>query len=228
MSDFVPSPAVFSTFRVVIFCIDEQNQSLVARAFDARTLKVDGTALPVHQGVATLGSTLAQFAVSDTGTLVYIPHANLPAETLTWVNRDGSEKALPFPPGRLYQSPRISPDGSRLIVVGDRGFGAPILLANLTMGTFGELPRQKGSFGPAPIPAWTPDGMSVTYNGANQRDQIDSAGGPQWRRTCTVHAARSGWRSIVDAYGRGGCRRESLQIRVTCGCGRRRKESHAG
>ena len=147
----------------------EQNQSLVARAFDARTLKVDGSALPVHQGVATLGSTVAQFAVSDTGTLVYIPHANLPAETLTWVNRDGSEKALPFPPG-LYQSPRISPDGSRLIVVGYRGFGAPILLANLTTGTFGELPRQKGSYGPAPIPAWTPDGMSVTYTGSNQRD----------------------------------------------------------
>ena len=60
----------------------------------------------------------ANYTVSSTGTLVYVPEgavAATPMTLLTWVDRSGREKPIDAPP-RAYGPPRVSPDGSRLAV----------------------------------------------------------------------------------------------------------------
>jgi eukaryotic-like serine/threonine-protein kinase len=146
----------------------EQNDSLLAVRFDPQTLKATGAAVSVAQGVATMGTNITQFAVSESGTLIYVPRLPIPDEVLTWVTPEGQEQPIATLPAGKYRSPRISPDGTRLSVASGDGTDADILVANLATGAFGALPRQKPSFGPAPIPLWTPDGASLTYAGREQ------------------------------------------------------------
>ena len=55
-----------------------------------------------------------QYAVSDSGTLVYIPGTEIAASsvqrTLVWVDRNGKEEPLAAPLN-AYSNPQISPDG---------------------------------------------------------------------------------------------------------------------
>ena len=146
----------------------EQNDSLLAVRFDPQTLKASGAAVPLAQGVATMGTNITQFAVSESGTLIYVPRLPIPDEVLVWVTPEGQEQPIAALPAGKYRSPRISPDGTRLSVASGDGTDADILVANLATGAFGALPRQKPSFGPAPIPLWTADGASLTYAGREQ------------------------------------------------------------
>jgi dipeptidyl aminopeptidase/acylaminoacyl peptidase len=55
-----------------------------------------------------------QYAVSDSGTLAYIPEgAAAEGNTLLWVERDGKEVSLSAPPDS-YTNPRVSPDGTKV------------------------------------------------------------------------------------------------------------------
>ena len=146
----------------------EQDDSVLAVPFDTRRLKPTGPAVSLAQGVATMGTNIAQFAVSESGTLIYVPRRAIPDEALTWVTREGVEQPVAGLPAGKYRMPRISPDGLRLSVISGEGSDADILIANLATGAFGALPRQKPSFGPSPIPLWTPDSASLTYAGREQ------------------------------------------------------------
>lgn len=91
--------------------------TMVGVQFDPASFSV-GTPVVLVEGVqrreGTLGSA-AQFAVSPTGTLAYVESKKVPpaTRTLVWIDRQGREEPLPTEP-RVYVSPRISPDGSRL------------------------------------------------------------------------------------------------------------------
>jgi Tol biopolymer transport system component len=65
------------------------------------------------------GATAAQFSVSDTGTLVYVPGPATPdaggAFALALIGRDGTAKPLDVPP-KPYAYPRVSPDAKRIAV----------------------------------------------------------------------------------------------------------------
>jgi len=56
-------------------------------------------------------------AVTNTGTLVYVPGGpqNSSLASLVWVDRHGRETPIPWEP-RSYASARISPDGRRVAV----------------------------------------------------------------------------------------------------------------
>ena len=64
----------------------------------------------------------ARYALSDTGTLVFLPRAPPARRTLAWVDRAGKTTPLPLEP-RAYWTPRLSPDGRQFAVV-VRGRGA--------------------------------------------------------------------------------------------------------
>jgi hypothetical protein len=81
-----------------------------------------GGPTPVLQGVAAapspnaLPGAGASYAISDSGTLVYVPRTDplpVPERTLVWVDRQGSETPLGAPP-RPYLRPRINQDGTRV------------------------------------------------------------------------------------------------------------------
>src|SRR5204862_5243633 len=73
------------------FVVFPRGQTLMARPFDASALKFTGDAVPIAENVATFSNgELAQFAVSDGGTLVFrkasISEAN---RSLIWMDRNG-------------------------------------------------------------------------------------------------------------------------------------------
>ena len=95
------------------------NGTLFAVAFDVATRTVSGDTMPLVEGIPfSSASAVAQFAVSQTGSLIY--GHGVPTTTsfeLISVDRSGLDQPLPLPvPVSRYQQPRLSPDKRRLVV----------------------------------------------------------------------------------------------------------------
>ncbi|MBA2258093.1 MAG: hypothetical protein H0W18_04305, partial [Acidobacteria bacterium] len=103
--------------------------------FDPRTLTISGPRVSILEGVrrAPIGaSASAQFAVSSTGLLAYVPGppgAVSDRYDVTLVDRKGTSAPLKLPP-TAFESPRVSPDGTR-VAVGIEGADAAILVYDL-------------------------------------------------------------------------------------------------
>ena len=134
--------------------------TLRAVAFDVESLSVTSDPVPVVEGVLTKGAGSASFALSDTGSLVYVSGgAGVGARSFVWVDREGREAPLPLPP-RTYFHPRLSPDGTRLAVtVSD--LGPPALWVYDVVSAAGLRLTQEGA---ALAPLWTPDGERVVFS----------------------------------------------------------------
>jgi hypothetical protein len=95
--------------------------TLMAAPFDPAELAVTGEPVAVLPGVRHPGpGTAADYALSATGTLVYVPGGEEEAEvgrTMVWVDRNGRaiEPALSEPVLNA-RDPRVSPDGTRLVL----------------------------------------------------------------------------------------------------------------
>ena len=109
------------------------------------------TAVVEGVGMAAGGLTGAlQFAASSTGSLAYLPALAGAMTTINWRDRKGSDTLLPAPP-HGYETPRISPDGSRIVVhAGDQDNDLWIL--DTKTGTLTRLTFDKG---PDSSPVWT-------------------------------------------------------------------------
>ena len=131
--------------------------TLLAVPFDLARLEATGPPAPVVEGVLWNRFTgAAQFALSRTGSLAYVPGSELAANAvLVWVDRRGGARPLPAPP-RPYENPRLSPDGSRVAVdVNDDVWVYDLVRGTLTRLTFEPTENE--------TPVWTPDGKRVTY-----------------------------------------------------------------
>ena len=134
--------------------------------FDAQSLAVTGGAFPLVEGVGrapTATTGVAQFAVSPTGTLIYLPG---PVSSLTAqiaigrFDRNGSAAPLKVPTG-LYLSPRVSPDGTRLAFGSDDGKEAAIWVHDLA----GTSATRRLTFGGGNrFPVWSPKGDTLLFN----------------------------------------------------------------
>jgi len=130
--------------------------------FDLAALEVTGDSVPVVQGVRQSPNRLVDYAISNKGTLIYVPSTSTGVvnSTLVWVDREGQEKPLAAEP-QGYIGPRISPDGSRLaITVREPGGSSDVWIYDLE----GEIPTRL-TFDPAGdfAPLWTPDGQRVVF-----------------------------------------------------------------
>jgi serine/threonine-protein kinase len=143
---------------------------LMAVPFDVTRLIVTGPPVGILDGVmqaenapnVTLRETgAAQFAISGSGDLAYLPGGVFPSvnRSLVWVGRNGGIiDTLPVPP-RPYLGARLSPDDSKVAV--------SVLGSDKTTGVwiFDSERRaftQLTSGGRSLWPAWTPDGTRVT------------------------------------------------------------------
>jgi len=151
-------------------------ETLFALPFDAKKLEVTGSQFPVLEGLETnAGQGSAQFAVSDTGLLVYLEGGNeLEPFPIVWADRKGNTEVLWSEPG-IYGTPRLSPDGSRLAVSVFREPNWDVWVYDLerdvaTRITFGETYDAD--------PVWSPDGRWIAYEG-----EVDGVDGVFRKRT---------------------------------------------
>ena len=135
---------------------------LYAVPFDAGTLAVKGTPVPVIDGISgdvTTGS--AHYAVAKNGTLVFVPgDPSGGNRQLVWVDKQG--KATPVDVETAhYGDPHVSPDGRRVAVAVVAGASVrDIYVIDTVVGTSSRL-----TFGGVDnrTPIWMHDGRRLVY-----------------------------------------------------------------
>jgi serine/threonine-protein kinase len=135
--------------------------AVFAVPFDPKALHITGPEVPVLSDVvwsATNGS--AAYAVSQTGTLVYLKASESTVNRrVLWVDRAGKEQLALPEPGQ-WAEPRLSPDG-RWIAVTKIEPGWQIWLYDRTRSALSQLTNEKGV---AFNPVWMPDGRSLIHS----------------------------------------------------------------
>ena len=137
-----------------------QGATLMAAPFDLQRLALTGSAVPLVEGVQqSAADGNAQYALSDTGSLVYLSGGVQSQQLkLVWVNRNGAEQPVAAPE-HAYVNPRISPDGRR-IAVGITEQERQVWLYDLSRETLTRFTFQ-GDNNTAPF--WTPDGRRIVF-----------------------------------------------------------------
>jgi serine/threonine-protein kinase len=136
-------------------------KALMVVPFDQNSMTVTGEPRTLVEGMRLGRFGSADVAVSQTGTLVYATGGGAGRQELVWMTRDG--KSVRIDPDWIgdFWSPVLSPDGKRL-AIGRRLDGArtDIWVKQLDRGPSIRLTGEQFE---SDLPAWTPDGRSVTF-----------------------------------------------------------------
>ena len=137
---------------------------LQAVRFDLRNLQVDGTQVRMIEGIVTKESGAADYALSETGTLIYLPGGSVESGLagLTWIDRQGARQVLPVE-ARQYRALRVSPDGRRVAVSIEEAAGVVGLWVLDPERT--TLTRVTGPGISAFTFAWSPDSRHLAFAG---------------------------------------------------------------
>jgi serine/threonine-protein kinase len=160
---------------------DIEGHNLFAVPFDPDKLEVTGGQVSLVEDIRGLYG--VHYAVSDSGTLVYMPslggtgagNSSSGGRTLAWVDRKGEENPLSAPPDN-YGNIRISPDGTRVALAVTAGGNADIWIWDVKRET-----RTRLTFDAAAdsSPLWTPDGKRIAF--ASGQGQEGLFGGVYWK-----------------------------------------------
>ena len=134
---------------------------LFAQSLDPTFHSLRGAPVPILEDVPLTNiSGSSQFAVSDTGTMVFVPGRSPdPEAELIWVDRNGRAESLNAPRER-YRFVRVSPDGARIAAsIGARQEGE-IGIWDINRKT---LTRLTSTATNESFPAWSPDGASIFF-----------------------------------------------------------------
>lgn len=141
--------------------------ALIARRLDPRGLKWAGEPFAVAQGVETDNVGGARFSAASNGTLVYRASTLGEPTRMRWIDRQGELIGTIGPAGD-YDSPALSPDGTRLAV---ERFDSEQSIREIWIW---DLERDLGTRfafeeqDPAG-PLWSPDGERVAYTRVGDR-----------------------------------------------------------
>jgi serine/threonine protein kinase/Tol biopolymer transport system component len=148
-----------------------QGDNLLAAPFDLSRRTITGDAYTVIEGVLTetdIGS-LAHYAVSNEGTLAYLPGTAQTSGTLpTWVALDGTTEPMSLPP-ESYLSPRVSPDGQKLLL-SRQTKSRSLWLAEPARGVISPVTDDESNQYWA---IWTPDGDHMIFNSQEGNEPVN-------------------------------------------------------
>jgi Tol biopolymer transport system component len=150
------------------FLVFPRAGTLMAQRFDATRLALSGQAMAVAERVAFEGGevaptgTLAAFAVSDTGTLVFEASRT---SRLVWFDRAGRKTRILADPAPYGSGVHLSPDGSQAsVVVTDSREATNVWLFDVARGVRTPLTTSGlVSSGVSPGSIWSPDGSQVVF-----------------------------------------------------------------
>ena len=120
----------------------------------------------------------ANFDVSDGGTLFYVAGGVPLMSPLVWVDRDGSAEPIEAIPPNGYMTPRLSPDGDRVLVVAE----GDAWVYDIASGRESRITTDQQTLNDA---GWTPSGDHVTYTSARAATEnvwiqpADGSGAPE-------------------------------------------------
>src|SRR5215813_2614530 len=142
------------------YLLFRRETSLVAQAFDAEKLQINGQPFLIAEQVGYEGATFqTYFSVSQTGRLVYST-ASTGKTQLTWIDRGGKEIGSIGQPSANIR-PWLSPDGKRVAVDGPDAQGnRDIVLIDVGSG---NLTRFTFDPGTDIFPVWSPDGSRIVF-----------------------------------------------------------------
>jgi eukaryotic-like serine/threonine-protein kinase len=144
----------------------------LAVAFDARRLEVMGSPVPMVEGVRrALGAVAANFTVSDSGSLAYVPGPITASGSgdldLALFDRKGGVRPLKLPPG-TYSTPRVSPDGTRVAFGTIDGTEATVSVYSLS----GTSSMRRVTFGGNNrFPVWASDSTRIAFQSDRDGDR---------------------------------------------------------
>jgi serine/threonine-protein kinase len=139
---------------------------LLAAPFDLERLEVTGRSVAVGDVLQNNYGTdvgPAQFRVSQSGTLIYMPPVarQEEARSIAWVDRTtGREEPLPIRAGK-YFGPRISPEGRRLVFY-EMERDVDVWMFDTRGNTLTRVTTE----GRNGQPFWSPDGNRIVYRSA--------------------------------------------------------------
>jgi serine/threonine protein kinase/Tol biopolymer transport system component len=175
-----------------------RGQTLMAQPFDVDRLQSVGEAVPVAEPVGIVrGSLRGQFAVSESGVLVYDSGGFGVVTELTWLDRMGKRLGVVGPPA-MYSVVSLAPDGNRLVTsrVDPNTHEYDVWLFELA----GGIPS-RFTFEPNGeiFPIWSADGshivFSFTHDGSwNLYQKLSSgAGGSELLLRSSVNKVAESW-----------------------------------
>jgi len=145
-----------------------------ALPFDVRRMTPSGRPVPIVEGVRRTNAGItgsAQFGISNTGSLVYIPgpvSTGIGQLSVGLFDRKGGLDLLKIPPG-AYQVPRMSPDGKRIAFGSDDGKEASIWIYELS-GTSSMRRLTFEGQGHNRFPVWSADSQRVAFQSDREGD----------------------------------------------------------
>ena len=147
------SPRVTGDGHLVYF----RGNALWRVAIDSDSYEVSGEPQPIVEDVHY--DRRAYFDISEEGSLIYARASARGRSTLVWVDRHGTEEALPFAAAD-YRHPSVSPDGDVIAVTMDSAYGPDLYTLSLkdggkTQWTFDESRET--------APIWSPSGEHIYY-----------------------------------------------------------------
>ncbi|HLG56362.1 MAG TPA: protein kinase [Vicinamibacterales bacterium] len=139
-----------------------RQNAIWAVPFDAGRLQTVGEPRRVVENVQVNSGGMALFAVSGNGMLAYVPGAAGTQRRLAWVDRQGRETSIDAPQ-RAYDSARLSPDGTKVVLDINDGRNSDIWIWDDARSALGRLTADPAE---DQFPEWTPDGRRIVFTSA--------------------------------------------------------------